>query len=58
MDIGGRSKPLKTKLLAGEGFVLGIEPFHPPARVVLRRLEIEIFNILTHMAAEAASLVM
>jgi hypothetical protein len=56
-DSDGRSKLLKTELLAGEEFVLGIEPFCPPARVVLRRLEIEIFDVLTHLAAEAASLV-
>jgi hypothetical protein len=54
---GGRSKLLKPKVLAGEEFVLGIEPFRPPARIVLRCLEIEIFDILTHLAAEAASLV-
>jgi hypothetical protein len=43
--------------LTGEGFVLGVEPLRPPARVVLRCLEIEIFDVLAHLAAEAASLV-
>jgi hypothetical protein len=57
MDSGGRSKLLKTEVLAGEEFVLGIEPFCPPTRIVLRHLEIEIFDVLTHLAAEAASLV-
>jgi hypothetical protein len=57
-DRGGRSKLLKTELLAGEEFVLGIEPFRPPARVALRRLEIEIFDVWMHLAAKAASLVM
>jgi hypothetical protein len=54
---GGRSKFFKTEVLAGEEFVLGIEPLRPPARIVLRHLEIEIFDVLTHLAAEAASLV-
>jgi hypothetical protein len=54
---GGRSKLVKTEILAGEEFVLGIEPFRPPARIVLRCLEIEIFDVLTHLAAKAASLV-
>jgi hypothetical protein len=56
-DSGGRSKLLKTELLAGEEFVLGIEPFRPPARVVLWHLEIEVFDVRTHLEAEAASLV-
>jgi hypothetical protein len=56
-DSGGRSKLLKTELLAGEEFVLSIEPFCPLARVVLRCLEIKIFDVLMHLAAEAASLV-
>jgi hypothetical protein len=43
--------------LAGEEFVLSIEPFRPPARVVLRHLEIEIFDVWTHLAAKATSLV-
>jgi hypothetical protein len=56
-DSGGRSKLLKTEVLASEEFVLGIEAFRPLARIVLRHLEIEIFDVLTHLAAEAASLV-
>jgi hypothetical protein len=31
--------------LAGEEFVLGIEPFRPPASIILRHLEIEIFDV-------------
>jgi hypothetical protein len=50
-------KLLKAELLACEEFVLGIEPFRPPARVVLQCLEIEIFDVWMHLAAEAASLV-
>jgi hypothetical protein len=44
--------------LVDEEFVLGIKPFRPPARIVFRRLEVEIIDILAHLAAEAASLVM
>jgi hypothetical protein len=43
--------------LAGKEFVLGIEPLRPPARIVLRRLEIEIFDVLAHLAAGATTLV-
>jgi hypothetical protein len=55
---GGRSKFLKTEVLASEEFVLGIEPLHPPARIVFGYLEIEVVDVLAHLAAEAASLVM
>jgi hypothetical protein len=57
MNSGGGSKFFKTEVLTGEEFVLGIEPLRPPARIVLRCLEIEIFDVLAHLAAEAASLV-
>jgi hypothetical protein len=50
-------KLLKTEVLIGEEFVLGIEPLCPPARIVLRHLEIEIFDVLAHLAAEATGLV-
>jgi hypothetical protein len=43
--------------LASGRFVLGVKSLHPPAGVVLRCLEIEIFNVLVHLAAEATSLV-
>jgi hypothetical protein len=43
--------------LAGEGFILGIEPLRPPAGIVFWRLEIEVLVVLVHLAAEAASLV-
>jgi hypothetical protein len=55
---GGRSKFLKTEVLAGEEFVLGIEPLRPPAKIVFERLEIEVVDVLAHLAAEATSLVM
>jgi hypothetical protein len=43
--------------LASGGFVPGIEPLHPLAGIVFRHLEIEVLDILAHLAAEAASLV-
>jgi hypothetical protein len=43
--------------LAGGGFVLGIEPLCPPAGIVFWHLEIEVVDVLAHLAAEAASLV-
>jgi hypothetical protein len=44
--------------LAGGGFVLGIEPLCPPAGIVFWHLEIEVVDVLAHLAAEAASLIM
>jgi hypothetical protein len=43
--------------LAGRGFVPGVKPLRPPTGIVLWHLEIEVFNILAHLAAEAAGLV-
>jgi hypothetical protein len=55
---GGRSKFIKTEALASEEFVLGIKPFRPLVRIVFGHLEVEIIDVLAHLAAEAASLVM
>jgi hypothetical protein len=49
------------EFLKPEGFtvgelVLGVEPFHPLAGVVLGRLEGKVRDIRAHLAAEAASL--
>jgi hypothetical protein len=57
MNSGGGSKFFKTEVLTGEEFVLGVEPLCPPARIFLQNLEIEVFDVLAHLAAEAASLV-
>jgi hypothetical protein len=54
---GGGSKFLEPEVFAGEGFVLGIEPFCPPARIVFGHLEVEVRNIWAHLTAEAAGLV-
>jgi hypothetical protein len=55
-DVGG-PKLIKPDSLVGEGPVPGLEPLRPPAGVVLRRLEIKVLDILAHLAAKAASLV-
>jgi hypothetical protein len=55
---GGRSKFIKTEALPGEEFVLGVKLLRPPARIVFERLEVEVIDILAHLAVEAASLVM
>jgi hypothetical protein len=47
---GGRSKFIKTEALTGEKFVLGVKPLRPPARIVFRRLEVEIIDVLAHLA--------
>jgi hypothetical protein len=54
---GGGPKRFEPEVLASGGFVLGVKPLRPPARVVLRCLEIEIFDVLAHLAAKAAGLV-
>jgi hypothetical protein len=54
---GGGPKLFESEVLAGGGFVPGIKPLRPPAGIVLRHLEIEIFDILVHLAAEAVGLV-
>jgi hypothetical protein len=57
----GSKKGGVLELLKPEGFaigelVLGVEPFRPPAGVVLGCLEEEVRDIRAHLAAEAASL--
>jgi hypothetical protein len=54
---GGRPKFLKIEVLASEGFILGIEPLCPLARIIFWCLEIEVLDVLAHLLAEAASLV-
>jgi hypothetical protein len=44
--------------LADGGLVLGIEPLRPPARIVLRRSKVEVFDVRAHLATEVASSVM
>jgi hypothetical protein len=53
---GGGLKLLKPKVFATGELVLGVEPFCPPAGIVFGRLEVEVGDVRTHLAAEAASL--
>jgi hypothetical protein len=55
---GSRLKFIETEALSGKEFVLGVEPLRPLARVVFRHLEVEVIDVLAHLAVEAASLVM
>jgi hypothetical protein len=55
---GGSSKLLEPKVFASGELVLGVEPFCPPAGVVLGRLEVEVGYVRTHLAPKAASLVL
>jgi hypothetical protein len=55
-DVGGL-KLIKPEFFAGEGPVPGVEPLCLLAGVVLQHLEIKVLDILAHLAAEAASLV-
>jgi hypothetical protein len=54
-DDGGL-KLLKPKVFATGELVLGVEPFRPPAGIVFGRLEVEVGDVWTHLAAEATSL--
>jgi hypothetical protein len=53
---GGVLEFLKPEGFAVGELVLGVEPFRPPAGVVLGHLEGEVRDIRAHLAAEAASL--
>jgi hypothetical protein len=58
MDGGGSSKLLKTEILVSRRFVLGIKPFRPLPRIVFQSPEVEVLDVLVHLAAETTSLVM
>jgi hypothetical protein len=53
----GRAKLIKPEFLADSGLVLGIKPPCPPARIVLRRSHIEVFDVGAHLVAETAGLI-
>jgi hypothetical protein len=53
---GGGLKLLKAEVFATRELILGVEPFRPLARIVFRHLEVEVGDVRTHLAAEAASL--
>jgi hypothetical protein len=54
---GGGPKLLEPEVFASGRLVLGVELFCPPAGVVFGHLEIEIWHVRAHLAAEAAGLV-
>jgi hypothetical protein len=56
-NIGGL-KFFEPKFLTNSGLILGIKPPCPPARIVLRHSQIEIFDVRVHLAAETAGLTM
>jgi hypothetical protein len=54
---GGGPKLLKPEVFASGELVLGVEPFRPLAGVVFGHLEVEVWHVWAHLAAEAAGLV-
>jgi hypothetical protein len=50
---GGGLKLLKPKVFATRELVLGVEPFRPLAGIVFGRLEVEVWHVRAHLAAEA-----
>jgi hypothetical protein len=54
---GGGPKLLKPEVFASGELILGIELFRPPAGVVFGRLEVEVWHVRAHLAAETAGLV-
>jgi hypothetical protein len=54
--IGDGLKFFEPEVLAIGRLVLGVEPFRPPSRVLLRCLEVEVGHVRTHLTAKAASL--
>jgi hypothetical protein len=51
-----RLKFLESELFVVGGFVLGIVPLRPPAGIVFRHLEVEVFDVWVHLAAKTISL--
>jgi hypothetical protein len=49
-------KFLESEIFIVGGFVLGVVPLCPPAGIVFGRLEVEVFDVRAHLAAETASL--
>jgi hypothetical protein len=53
---GGGLKLLKPEVFTTGELVLSVEPFRPLAGIIFRHLEVEVGDVRTHLAAEAASL--
>jgi hypothetical protein len=54
----GRTKLIKPEFLTDGGLVLGVKPFYPPIKIVLRRPKIEVLDIRAHLTAKTAGLIM
>jgi hypothetical protein len=54
----GRTELVESEFLTGGGLVLGIEPFRPPAGIILRRPKIELLDIRAHLTARTTGLIM
>jgi hypothetical protein len=50
---GGGLEFFKPEVFAAGELVLGIEPFRPLAGIVFGRLEVEVWHVRAHLAAEA-----
>jgi hypothetical protein len=50
-------KFFKPEFLADGRLVLGVKPSCPPARIVLRHLQIEVFDVGAHLADKTAGLI-
>jgi hypothetical protein len=51
-------KFIKTEALPGVEFVFGVKPLRSPARIVFGHLDVEVIDVLMHLAVEAVGLVM
>jgi hypothetical protein len=54
----GRTELVEPEFLTDGGLVLGIEPFRPPAGVVLRCPKIEVLDFRAYLIAKIAGLIM
>jgi hypothetical protein len=56
LEGASRLKFLESEIFVVGGFVLGIVPLRPPARIVFGYLEVEVFDVRAHLAAETTGL--
>jgi hypothetical protein len=54
----GRTELVEPEFLTDGGLVLGVEPFRPPAGIVLGHSKIEVLNIRAHLTAKTTGLIM
>jgi hypothetical protein len=53
----GGPKFLESEIFVVGGFVLGVVPLRPPPRIVFGCLEVEVFDVWTHLNTETAGLI-